>query len=120
VAQANDKIGPCTAAAAAGMSAHVYRFRRLTIQSFVNWRRAIRVIYAMVGRNIAALTAPLYRSAQGEEGSLKVRPPRRRWTMRNETNANHAGNDPDPATKSVAVAKYQSVPDAVELRDSAD
>ena len=40
--------------------------------------------------------------------------------MRNETNANHAGNDPDPAIKSVAVAKYQSVPDAVELRDSAD
>jgi hypothetical protein len=74
----------------------------------------------MVRRNIAALAAPLYRFEQGEEGSLMCVPPRRRWTMRNEINANYAGNDPEPATKSFAVAKSQSVADAVELRDSVD
>src|SRR6201996_9306168 len=40
-----------------------------------------------------------------------------RWTMRNETIAIHAGYDPDPATKSVAVPIYQTVAYAFDSAD---
>ena len=36
-----------------------------------------------------------------------VPPKKQRWTMRNETLAIHAGYDPDPTTKSVAVPIYR-------------
>src|ERR1700760_3669661 len=41
----------------------------------------------------------------------------RRWTMRNETIAIHAGYDPDPATRSVAVPIYQTVAYAFDSAD---
>src|SRR6266853_2467161 len=41
----------------------------------------------------------------------------RRWNMRNETIAIHAGYDPDPTTKSVAVPIYQTVAYAFDSAD---
>src|SRR5882724_132434 len=40
-----------------------------------------------------------------------------RWTMRNETIAIHAGYEPDPTTKSVAVPIYQTVAYAFDSAD---
>src|ERR1700726_1220123 len=41
----------------------------------------------------------------------------RRWQMRNETIAIHAGYDPDPTTRSVAVPIYQTVAYAFDSAD---
>src|SRR5258708_10731227 len=46
-----------------------------------------------------------------------VPPKKQRWTMRNETLAIHAGYDPDPTTKSVAVPIYQTVAYAFDSAD---
>src|SRR5271167_3847421 len=46
-----------------------------------------------------------------------MRAPMQRWTMRNETIAIHAGYDPDPTTKSVAVPIYQTVAYAFDSAD---
>src|SRR3984957_5483143 len=48
---------------------------------------------------------------------MKCVPPMQRSTMRNETIAIHAGYDPDPATKSVAVPIYQPVAYAFDSAD---
>src|SRR6202012_4780222 len=46
-----------------------------------------------------------------------MRAAKQRWTMRNETIAIHAGYDPDPTTKSVAVPIYQTVAYAFDSAD---
>src|SRR6202000_773919 len=46
-----------------------------------------------------------------------MRRQRERWIMRNETIAIHAGYDPDPTTKSVAVPIYQTVAYAFDSAD---
>src|SRR6202012_1627530 len=46
-----------------------------------------------------------------------MRAAKQRWTMRNETIAIHAGYDPDPTTKAVAVPIYQTVAYAFDSAD---